>query len=104
MMLESARYQWEDGLRRLDNVGRDTARARHLEILVDAVVDELRRRLGQTFTLAELAELYSGAEDWVREVVVAAARPRFRAGVRDTALVQDAAFGRYARGATDYSP
>jgi hypothetical protein len=40
----------------------------------------------------------------VREVVLSAARPKFRAGVRDTALVQDAAFARYAQGASDYQP
>jgi hypothetical protein len=68
------------------------------------VVDELRRRVGQTFTLDELADAYSGAEDWVREVVVREADLRARAGLRDTALVQDAAFGQYARGATDYAP
>ncbi len=103
-MLESARYQWEEGLRRLAAEGQETARARHLSILVDAVMDELRRRVGHTFTLAELAEAYDGAEDWAREVVVGAVQPRFRAGVRDAAVVLDAAFARYARGASDYVP
>ncbi|MGH3005560.1 MAG: hypothetical protein ACRDOS_06600 [Gaiellaceae bacterium] len=104
MMLETARQQWEEGRRRLDSEGDDTARSRHLIVLVDAVVDELRRRVGQTFTLAELARAYDGSEDWVRDVVVHTARPRARAGIRDAALVQDAAFARYARGATDYRP
>jgi hypothetical protein len=54
--------------------------------------------------LAELAELYAGAEDWVRDVVVQAAPPRASVGVRDAALVQDAAFGQYAHGASDYRP
>ena len=82
----------------------ETARSRHLTVLVDAVVDELRRRVGQTFTLSELARAYVGSEDWVREVVVAATPPRARAGLRDTAVVQDAAFAQYARGASDYAP
>ncbi|HYY77473.1 MAG TPA: hypothetical protein VE644_14270 [Gaiellaceae bacterium] len=103
-MLESARHQWDDGKRRLDDVGAETARYRHLAALVDAVVDELRRRVGQTFTLAELARAYEGSEDWVRDVVAHTARPRARAGIRDSALVQDAAFALYARGATDYTP
>ena len=103
-MLESARYQWEEGLRRLASEGSGTARSRHLALLVEAVIAELRRRVGQMFTLAELAQAYDGSEDWVREVVVRSVQPRFRAGVRDTAIVQDAAFGQYARGASDYSP
>jgi hypothetical protein len=103
-MLEAARYQWDDGRRRLDEHGVETARHRHLVLLVDAVVNELRRRVGGTFTLAELARAYDGAEDWVREVVRDSTPPKARAGVNDTALVQDAAFGRYARGASDYVP
>jgi hypothetical protein len=100
----SARHQWDDGKRRLAEEGLETARSRHLAVLIDAVVDELRRRVGQRYTLADLAAVYDGAEEWVRDVVVRSTRPKFRAGVRDTALVQDAAFGRYAQGASDYQP
>src|SRR5215208_107510 len=66
-MIDAARYQWDEGRRRLAEYGPETARYRHLMVLVDAVVDELRRRLGGTFTLGELAALYERAEDWVRE-------------------------------------
>lgn len=103
-MLESARYQWQEGLRRLEAEGGETARARHLDFLVESVMDELRRRVGHTFTLAELADAYNGAEDWARDAVAGAIRPKFRAGVRDAAVIQDAAFARYARGASDYAP
>ena len=103
-MLESARYQWQEGLRRLEAEGGETVRARQLNFLVEAVVDELRRRVGHTFTLTELASAYNGAEDWAREAVVDAVQPKFRAGVRDAALIQDAAFARFARGASDYAP
>jgi hypothetical protein len=103
-VLEVARHQWEEGLRRLAAEGEDTARSKHLAVLVEAVEEELARRVGRTFTLAELADAYRGAEDWVRDVVVSAAPPRSRAGVRDTAVVQDAAFAQYARGAIDYQP
>jgi hypothetical protein len=103
-VIDAARYQWDEGTRRLDEIGGETARSRHLAILVDAVTDELRRRLGGTFTLAELARVYEGAEDWVRDVVKEATPPKPRAGIRDAALVLDAAFGRYARGASDYAP
>jgi hypothetical protein len=102
--LAAARHQWEEGKRRLADEGEETARARHLGVLVDAVVHELQRRVGQTFTLGDLADAYGGAGDWVREVILTSAPPRSRAGVRDTALVQDAAFARYARGASDYRP
>ena len=104
MRLESIRYQWDEGSRRLAGEGIDTARSRHLAILVDAVSDELRRRVGQTYSLSDIAEVYDGAEDWVRDVIVRAAEPRFRVGIRDASLIQDAAFGRYARGAVDYAP
>jgi hypothetical protein len=102
--LAAARHQWEDGRRRLAAEGEDTARSRHLLLLVEAVADELRRRVGQTFTLGELAQAYDGADEWVRDVILQAAPPRSRAGIRDTALVQDAAFARYAQGASDYRP
>jgi hypothetical protein len=103
MTVDVARYQWDEALRRLDSE-RTPPRAQDLLELVDAVQDELRRRVGQTFSLAELAQAYAGSEDWVRDVVVDSVRPKAAAGVRDVVLVGDAAFGRYARGATDYSP
>ena len=114
LTLPVARYQWDEGTRRLAAAQADPARYRALAAVVDAVTDELRRRVGQTFTLAELADAYQGAEDWVRDVVVAAAAPGDAGdeqaspsrwvGVGDTSLVQDAAFGQYARGAADYRP
>ena len=103
-MIDSARYQWEEGARRLDAERGDVARYHELVGLVEAVTDELRRRVGQTFTVAELAAAHGGAEEWVRDLVVEAASPSARTGVADTALVQDAAFARYALGATDYRP
>jgi hypothetical protein len=102
--LPSARHQWDEGKRRLAGEGEDTARSRHLDLLVGAVVDELRRRIGQTYTLGDLAGAYEGADDWVRDVIVTSLPPRSRAGVRDAAVIQDAAFARYAQGALDYSP
>jgi hypothetical protein len=102
--LPSARNQWDEGKRRLAGEGEDTARSRHLDLLVDAVVDELRRRIGQTYTLGDLAGTYEGADDWVRDIIVTSLPPRPRAGVRDAAVIQDAAFARYAQGALDYSP
>ena len=69
--LTLARHQWAEGKRLLEVAGDDTARSRHLLLLVHAVADELARRVGQTFTLAELAQAYDHSEDWVRDVIVA---------------------------------
>jgi hypothetical protein len=102
--LAIARHQWAEGKRQLDAAGLDTARSRHLTILVEAVMAELPKRVGRTFTLAELAQAYERAEDWVRDVILEATPPRPRAGIKDTALVQDAAFALYAQSASDYRP
>jgi hypothetical protein len=103
-MIESARQQWEDGRRRLDSEAGDPTRYRQLYELVEVVVSEVRRLLGQRFTLAELAVLHAHAEDWARALVEDAIPPEPRVGIRDVPLVVDAAFHAYARGATDYTP
>jgi len=104
-LTDPARQQGEEGARRLDAEEADSVRHRQLWVLVDAIVDELRRRLGQRFTLDELVALHSGAaEDWAREVVSEWLPPAPRVGVADVALVLDAAFHVYARGASDYRP
>jgi hypothetical protein len=104
MSVDVARHQWDEGLRRIERTAREEPRHQHLSLLVDAVVEELRKRVGQTYSLAELASVYRGSEDWVRDVVGDSAPPKAQAGIRDAALVQDAAFARYSRGATDYRP
>jgi hypothetical protein len=100
--LELARHQWEDGNRRVEDARRDRARQLRLIGEVDAVTRELRRRLGQTFTLQELADAYAGSDRWVRETlddVDPDGRPAL-----DAATAADAAFHLYARGALDYAP
>jgi hypothetical protein len=101
-VIDPVRQQWEEGMRRLDAEERDPRRHRQLWLLVDVVLGELRRRLGQRFTLAELAGLHRGAEEWARDAVVDSLPPDPRVGVGDVALVVDAAFHLYARGAADY--
>lgn len=103
MDIELARQQWDDGNRRVQ-LERDRNRARHTRLLsqVDVVADALRRRVGQTFTLAELAEAYDGADEWARGLIDDAdpeAPPTTEPGT-----VADAAFHAYARGAVDYRP
>ena len=100
--LESARREWEDGHRRLLAQAGDARTREQLLLQVDAVLTELRRRVGATFTLAELAGAYAGAERWSRAAVSELAPPPGWA--RTLALVEAAAFHLYARGATDYVP
>ena len=100
MDLELARQQWDDGDRRVQSLRRD--RKRYVEVLadVDAVVADLRRRVGQTFTLAELAAAYHDAERWARGLVQE--RAPTPGWPRDLATVLAAAFYAYQRGALDY--
>jgi len=95
--VESARREWAEGHRRLLD-----ERDERLLAQVDVVAAELRRRVGGTFTLRELAEAYAGAERWSRAVVAEhAPAPGWP---RTLSLVEAAAFHQYARGAQDYEP
>jgi len=100
--IELARQQWEDGSRRVEDARRDRRRYAMLLEQVELVTRELRKRVGQTFGLADLARAYDGADDWVRDVLDAAAPDAPLA--TEPGTVTDAAFHLYARGAADYSP
>ena len=65
--------------------------------VADAVVEELRRRLGSSFVLDELADLYAEDTDWAIELA------RRHAAGTDAAIVVDAAFNRYARESRNYA-
>jgi hypothetical protein len=98
-----ARRQWEEGRRRFDEESRDDARRQaSLLAALEAVMGELRKRVGQTFSLEELTSAYANAEDWVREAIDEHAA--FPGWPRSVTTVQDAAFHLYSRGATDYTP
>ena len=92
--VENALFQWRHGERRLGGTP-DLERA-DLEVAVEAVLDELRRRLGSTFIVEELADFYASGTDWAAELAA-----RHGAGI-DAPHVVDAAFARYAREAADY--
>ena len=100
--LELARQQWRDGNRRLEEARGDRARYRLLVESTDRVVDALRRRVGQSFTLEELATAYDGVDDWVLELHEDG-DPEGRVPL-EPGTVADAAFHAYARGAVDYRP
>ncbi|MDP9189803.1 MAG: hypothetical protein M3O25_11185, partial [Actinomycetota bacterium] len=57
--LDNALYQWEEGYRRMREASEDPRRGGSVIRAVDAIRDELRRRIGATFTASELAELYA---------------------------------------------
>ena len=76
--------------------------SRSFSLALEVVTDELRKRIGQTFTLDELTSVYERADDWVR--VVLAERAPFPGWPRSATTIEEAAFHRYARGATDYTP
>ncbi len=100
--VELARQQWQEGYRRLQQEARSPGAEERLGEQVEAVTAELRRRLGSSFTLAELAHLYEGCEGWTQEVV--ARRCPEPGWARWVATAADAAFHLYARGARDYRP
>jgi len=96
--LENALYQWEDGLRVFNAI--ETPRERRLaDRVIAAIQDELRRRIGSTFSAAELADLYGEGTDWCRQVATDVA-PDTSA---DGQSLADAAFWLYLRGATDFA-
>ena len=97
-----ARQHWEDGRRRIERVRADPVAYTRLSAQVELVAAELRRRVGQTFTLAELARAYDDADDWARDVLDDAREED--APPPDTATIADAAFQLFARGASDYTP
>ena len=100
--LESARHDWEDAYRRLEEAARDPARAEQLRLQLGVVTDELRKRVGSSFTLADLVTEYRDADSWARDTVSErAAAPGWP---RTLSVVEGAAFFLYARGAMDYAP
>jgi glutathione S-transferase len=100
--VEHARQEWEESARRLESEARDAAAYDRLLDQVEAVTAALRRRVGETFTLADLAREYATAERWSRDAVQETSPPP--GWTRTLALVEGAAFHGYARGAVDYVP
>jgi hypothetical protein len=96
--LENALFQWEEGMRALRGI-EDQRERRQADRVVAAIHDELRRRIGPTFTAAELAELYGRGTDWCLQVALDAA-PGL---VADSRALADAAFWLYLRGAADFA-
>jgi hypothetical protein len=99
--LVNARQQWEEGQRRLESLRADRQQYARAHMNLDLVTEELRRRVGATFTLGDLAAAYDRAEDWTRDILEDRGAPGWPLHLT---LVLDAAFQLYARGAIDYRP
>ena len=90
---------WQEGSKRLAEAPPSERAA--LDRVIDAVVEELRRRLGGPFTVSELAALYvDQGTDWVFDIATRVA-PNTPAAW-DLTTVAGSAFARYARQAGDY--
>jgi hypothetical protein len=96
--LDNALFQWESGKRRLEEISEPRER-RLADRLVDAIREELRRRIGPTFSAGELAELYGEGTDWCQQVAIDVAP----AMEEEAQSLGDAAFWLYLRGATDFA-
>ena len=96
--LENAFFQWEEGLRALRAIENPRER-RQADRVVGAIQDELRRRIGPTFSASELADLYGRGTDWCLQAAMEVA-PGIDADQRSLA---DAAFWLYLRSATDFA-
>jgi len=100
--VEVTRQEWEEGSRRLEAAREDRRRYRELIGLLELVLDELRKRIGQTYTVAELVAAYRESDRWAREVLEE--RAETPGWPRELTDVVAAAFDAYQRGAVDYEP
>lgn len=96
--VQLARHQWEEGARRLRRET-DSAAASRSARQMEVVVAELSRLVGQVFTLSELARVYADADRWSL-TLIHDALPDDPVATASAAV--DAAFGLYARRASDY--
>jgi hypothetical protein len=99
--VENALFQWEEGYRRLQGARSDEAAYRSLGRAVMAIEEQLRRRLGSSFSVSELADLYASG-DWELSVATYS-DPDEEAAVLDPAAAVDAAFYLYMREASDFA-
>jgi hypothetical protein len=101
-LVEMARQEWAEGNRRLEAHRGDPGLYPRLHAQVDAILEQLRRRLGGTYTLGELADEYRRSDRWVLETVERL--PPASRWLPGLTTATDAAFYLYARGAQDYQP
>jgi len=98
--VESTKQEWEQAYRAYADLSDPVAEER-MGLQVEAITTELRRRVGGTFTIRELADEYARADMWARHVL---SEQGTREWPRTLSLAEGAAFYLYARGAVDYEP
>ena len=98
-LFDTAIQEWQEGVRRLEATP-DRERAA-LELVADAAVAQLRRRLGSAYTVDGLVDLYGEGTSWVLDLAYRVAPEAPWAW--DERTVADAAFARYLRGASDFA-
>ena len=99
--LDTARVEWERAYRDLEEIASDPTQEGRLRAQLEALLSELRKRVGGTFTMRELVDEYGGADLWAREALAELGTAGWP---RTLTLVEGAAFHLYARGAVDYAP
>jgi hypothetical protein len=99
--VENAVLQWEEGYRALQGARSDPAAYRAIGRGVLAVQDALRKRLGSSFSVEELASLYRDQSDWALELAMQKLPDDGR--LSDTSTIVDAAFYLYMREAADFA-
>ncbi len=91
---------WREGERRLAQADPDVRPG--LERVTEELVNELRRRVGGTFTTDELARFYGDhGTDWCFDIATRVAPGNPEAW--DLTTVVGAAFARYVREASDFA-
>ena len=93
--LENALFQWEAGIERLRDLERE-GMLRGDQVTVP-VREELRRRLGATFSAGELADLYGSGTDWASQLT------GVDPGMSDLQDLVDAAFWLHLQAASDFA-
>jgi hypothetical protein len=101
MSVDLAQMTWMQGQRRLAERAEELPRRRYegLERVVAEIVAELARRMGQAFTLADLAAEYESSAWWALDI---AQRTTTDVAAHDLSVVQDAAFALFQRNAMDF--
>jgi hypothetical protein len=101
-LIETTIFQWEEGYRKLQAARSDPDVYRVVGRVVVAVEDELRKRLGSSFSIEELAILYREDSDWGLEVAMRTVHPG-QSPLWDSSTAVDAAFYLYMREARDFA-
>jgi hypothetical protein len=100
-LIDNTIFQWEEGYRRLQEARSDPGSYRALGRVVVAVEDELRKRLGSSFSIEELAAVYREGINWDLALAMRSVPPNSASW--DSSTVVDAAFYLYMREASDFA-